>query len=182
MLARGGGPHIIRPASSEADAAHADLPGQGMSGCRRSRQPAQRAGKRRKDDYPQTSGHADKCQRAGRGAARARALTLVRHRTQPTAETVVRLTVTAVFAYLISLTVPGTAHSVLAALIALLVAQVSLYQTLRSAISRVAAVVAGVLLAVGLAALVGFTWSGRRSGSTRRAPPAWDRPTEWRPP
>jgi len=35
-------------------------------------------------------------------------LTLVRHRTQPTAETIVRLTVTAVFAYLISLTVPGT--------------------------------------------------------------------------
>ena len=46
----------------------------------------------------------------------------------------------------------------LAPLTALLVAQVSLYQTLRSAISRVAAVVAGVLLAVGLAALVGFTW------------------------
>ena len=85
-------------------------------------------------------------------------LTLVRHRTQPTAETIVRLTVTAVFAYLISLTVPGTSHSVLAPLTALLVAQVSLYQTLRNAISRVAAVVAGVLLALGLAALVGFTW------------------------
>ena len=85
-------------------------------------------------------------------------LTLVRHRTQPTAETIVRLTGTAVFAYLISLTVPGTSHSVLAPLTALLVAQVSLYQTLRSAISRVAAVVAGVLLAVGLAALAGFTW------------------------
>ena len=84
-------------------------------------------------------------------------LTLVRHRTQPTAETIVRLTVTAVFAYLISLTVPGTSHSVLVPLTALLVAQVSLHQT-RSAISRVAAVVAGVLLAVGLAALVGFTW------------------------
>jgi hypothetical protein len=38
-------------------------------------------------------------------------LTLVRDRTQPTAETIVRLTVTAVFAYLISLTVPGTSHS-----------------------------------------------------------------------
>ncbi len=85
-------------------------------------------------------------------------LTLVRHRTQPTAETIVRLTVTAVFAYLISLIVPGTSHSVLAPLTALLVAQVSLYQTLRNAITRVAAVVAGVLLAVGLAALVGFTW------------------------
>jgi len=50
---------------------------------------------------------------------------LVLRRTQPTAETIVRLTVTAVFAYLISLTVPGTSHSVLAPLIALLVAQVS---------------------------------------------------------
>jgi hypothetical protein len=53
-------------------------------------------------------------------------LTLVRHRTLPTAETIVRLTVTAVFAYLLALAVPGSSHSVLAPLTALLVAQVSL--------------------------------------------------------
>src|SRR5260370_20100869 len=38
------------------------------------------------------------------------------------------------------------------------VAQVTLYQTVRSAVRRVVAVVTGVLLAVALAAWVGFTW------------------------
>ena len=46
----------------------------------------------------------------------------------------------------------------LAPLTALLVAQLTLYQTLRSAVRRVAAVVAGVLVAVALSAWVGFTW------------------------
>jgi hypothetical protein len=85
-------------------------------------------------------------------------LTLVRHRAQPMAVTVARLAGTAVFAYLVALPLPVTPRPVLAPLTALLVAQVSLYQTLRSAVQRVAAVVAGVLLAVGLSALVGFTW------------------------
>jgi uncharacterized membrane protein YgaE (UPF0421/DUF939 family) len=69
-----------------------------------------------------------------------------------------RLAGTAVFAYLVALPLPVTPHPVLAPLTALLVAQVSLYQTLTSAVRRVAAVVAGVLLAVALSALVGFTW------------------------
>jgi hypothetical protein len=47
---------------------------------------------------------------------------------------------------------------VLAPLTALLVVQVSAYQTLRSAVRRVASVVAGVLLALSLSAWVGFTW------------------------
>src|SRR5579875_1583336 len=85
-------------------------------------------------------------------------LTVVRHRAQPTAATIARLTVTAVFAYLIALPVPGVSRPVLAPLTALLVAQVSLYQTLRSALRRVGSVVAGVLVAVALSALVGFTW------------------------
>jgi uncharacterized membrane protein YgaE (UPF0421/DUF939 family) len=85
-------------------------------------------------------------------------LTVVRHRAQPTAGNIVRLVVTAVFAYLVALLLPGTSRPVLAPLTALLVAQVSLYQTLWSALRRVAAVVAGVLLAVGLAAWLGFTW------------------------
>ena len=85
-------------------------------------------------------------------------LTLVRHRAQPTAETVVRLTVTAVFAYLLALLIPSTPRPVLAPLTALLVVQVSIYQTLRSGVRRVASVVAGVLLALGLSAWVGFTW------------------------
>jgi hypothetical protein len=85
-------------------------------------------------------------------------LTVVRHRAQPAAATIARLTATAVFAYLIALPVPGVSRPVLAPLTALLVAQVSLYQTLRSALRRVGSVVAGVLVAVALSALVGFTW------------------------
>lgn len=85
-------------------------------------------------------------------------LTLVRQRAQPMVETIIRLTVTAVFAYLLALLIPSTRHPVLAPLAALLVVQVSVYQTLRSAVRRVAGVVAGVLLALGLSALVGFTW------------------------
>jgi hypothetical protein len=85
-------------------------------------------------------------------------LTVVRHRAQPTAVTIVRLASTAVFAYLLALLVPGTSRPVLAPLTALLVAQVTLYQTLRSAVRRVASVLAGVLVAVALSAWVGFTW------------------------
>ena len=86
-------------------------------------------------------------------------LTVVRYRTQPTAVTISRLAGTAVFAYLIALAVPSsTPRPVLAPLTALLVAQVTLYQTVFSAVRRVAAVVVGVLVAVGLSAVVGFTW------------------------
>jgi uncharacterized membrane protein YgaE (UPF0421/DUF939 family) len=85
-------------------------------------------------------------------------LTVVRHRAQPTAVTAARLASTAVFAYLVALPLPVTPRPVLAPLTALLVAQVTLYQTLFSAVRRVAAVVTGVLLAVALSDLVGFTW------------------------
>jgi uncharacterized membrane protein YgaE (UPF0421/DUF939 family) len=86
-------------------------------------------------------------------------LTVVRYRAQPTAATIGRLAGTAVFAYLIALAVPwSTPRPVLAPLTALLVAQVTLYQTVFSAMRRVAAVVVGVLIAVGLSAVVGFTW------------------------
>jgi hypothetical protein len=86
-------------------------------------------------------------------------LTVVRYRTQPTAVTIARLAGTAVFAYLIALVVPSsTARPVLAPLTALLVAQVTLYQTVFSAVRRVAAVVTGVLVAVALSAVIGFTW------------------------
>jgi Aromatic acid exporter family member 1 len=98
---------------------------------------------------------------AARDAARRapQTLTVARRRAQPTAVTIARLTGTAIFAYLIALLIPTTtSRPVLAPLTALLVAQVSLYQTLRSAGTKVASVVAGVLLAVGLSAAVGFTW------------------------
>jgi uncharacterized membrane protein YgaE (UPF0421/DUF939 family) len=86
-------------------------------------------------------------------------LTLARHRAQPTAATIIRLTTCAVFAYLLALLVPETSPPVLAPLTAILVLQVSIYQTLFSAVRRVAAVVvAGVLIALGLSRWVGFTW------------------------
>src|ERR1700743_1373151 len=81
---------------------------------------------------------------------------VVRPRAQPPAATIVRLTATAVFAYLVALPVPGVSRPVLAPLTALLVAQVSLYQTLRSALRRVGSVVAGGLVAGALSALGGF--------------------------
>jgi uncharacterized membrane protein YccC len=85
-------------------------------------------------------------------------LTVVRHRAQPTAAVIARLASAAVFAYLLALLLPGTSPPVLAPLTALLVVQVSLYQTLRSAVRRVGSVVAGVLLSVGVSAWLGFTW------------------------
>jgi gas vesicle protein len=86
-------------------------------------------------------------------------LTLVRRRAQPTAVYVTRLTLTAVFAYLLSLQLPGgSPRDVLAPLAALLVAQATLYHTIRSAIQRVVGVTAGVLAAVAVAAYVPFSW------------------------
>ena len=99
------------------------------------------------------------------GAARAvvqrapETITVVRYRAQPTAVTILRLTSTAIFAYLLALFLPDvTPPPVLAPLTALLVAQVTLYHTVRSAIQRVVAVVVGVLVALGLSAWLGFTW------------------------
>lgn len=85
-------------------------------------------------------------------------VTVARQRAQPAAVTIARLSSTAVFAYLVALLLPVTSRPVLAPLTALLVIQVSLYQTLRSAVRRVGAVVSGVLLAVALSSWVGFTW------------------------
>ena len=85
-------------------------------------------------------------------------LTLARQRAQPTAATITRLAACAVFAYLIALPVPETSPPVLAPLTAILVLQVSIFQTLFSAVRRVAAVVTGVLIALGLSRWIGFTW------------------------
>jgi len=98
---------------------------------------------------------------AARAVARRPAgqLTLVRRRAQPTAVYVARMTLTAVFAYLIALQLPGgSARDVLAPLTALLVVQATLFHTIRSAIQRVTGVTAGVIAAVALAAYVPFSW------------------------
>ncbi len=78
---------------------------------------------------------------------------------RPTLLHVSTLTATATFAYLLALAIPaGTSRPVLAPLTALLVLQASLYQTIRSAIRKVLSVTAGVLVAIGVAEFIGFSW------------------------
>src|ERR1700735_1473434 len=86
-------------------------------------------------------------------------LTLVRRRAQPAAVYITRITLTAVFAYVIALQLPGgSVRSVLAPLTALLVVQATLFHTIRSAVQRVIGVTAGVLAAVAVSAYVPFSW------------------------
>ena len=98
---------------------------------------------------------------AAKAVARRQAeqLTLVRRRAQPMAVYIARLTLTAVFAYLLALQLPGgSSRDVVAPLTALLVVQATLFHTIGSAIRRVAAVTAGVLAAIAVAAYVPFSW------------------------
>lgn len=75
-----------------------------------------------------------------------------------TAQSMPALTATAVFAYLLACLLPGSSQPVLAPLTAILVVQATRYQTVRSAVQRVASVVAGVVVALGFTSAVGFTW------------------------
>jgi Fusaric acid resistance protein-like len=78
---------------------------------------------------------------------------------RPAFSNIARLTTTATFAYLLALVIPaGTSRPVLAPLTALLVLQASLYQTMRSGLRKVASVTVGVLVAVGVAEFIGFSW------------------------
>jgi hypothetical protein len=78
---------------------------------------------------------------------------------QPTAAYIARLAVTATVAYLIARLLPGTtSRPVLAPLTALLVLQASVYQTVRAGLKKVAAVTAGVLIAVAVSQCVPYTW------------------------
>jgi uncharacterized membrane protein YgaE (UPF0421/DUF939 family) len=98
---------------------------------------------------------------AAKAVARRQAeqLTLVRHRAQPAAVYIARMTLTAVFAYLLALQLPGgSVRSVLAPLTALLVVQATLFHTIRSAWQRVIGVTTGVLAAVAVSAYVPFSW------------------------
>jgi uncharacterized membrane protein YgaE (UPF0421/DUF939 family) len=85
-------------------------------------------------------------------------LQLVRRRTQPATFAIARLTVTAVVAFELARFVTGISSAILAPLTALLVVQVTLYHTLRTALQRVSSVVIGVLVALTLSTLLGFTW------------------------
>ena len=85
-------------------------------------------------------------------------LTLARHKAQPVAASIARLAITATCAYLLAGVTPEGKRSVLAPLTALIVVQVTMYQTIRSAVQRVVSVVAGVLVALAFSAFVGLTW------------------------
>lgn len=87
-----------------------------------------------------------------------RPVLLATRRAQPTAVFITRLTVTAVVAYLIAWALPIAERPVLAPLTALLVVRYTLYQTILSALARILSVVAGVAVAVLVAAELGFTW------------------------
>src|ERR1700722_20984266 len=98
---------------------------------------------------------------AAKAVARRQAeqITLVRRRAQPAAAYVARLPAPAVCRYLLPLQLPGgPSRSALAPLTALLVVQATLFHTIGTAIRRVAAVTAGVLAAVAVAAYVPFSW------------------------
>jgi uncharacterized membrane protein YgaE (UPF0421/DUF939 family) len=104
---------------------------------------------------------AESVSEAAKAVARRQAeqLTLVRRRAQPAAVYITRMTLTAVFAYLLALQLPGgSSRSVLAPLTALLVVQATLFHTIRSAAQRVIGVTVGVLAAVAVSAYVPFSW------------------------
>ncbi len=69
-----------------------------------------------------------------------------------------KATLAAVLAYVAADLVHTTDQPVLAPLTALLVVQLTLYSTLRHGADRVLSVVAGVLVAVGVASVTGLTW------------------------
>ncbi|MDT7684677.1 MAG: hypothetical protein QOG57_4987 [Pseudonocardiales bacterium] len=69
-----------------------------------------------------------------------------------------KTTLAAVLAFQIADMLHTSAQPILAPLTALLVVQLTLYSTLTSGLDRVAAVVTGVLVAVGVAGTTGLTW------------------------
>jgi uncharacterized membrane protein YgaE (UPF0421/DUF939 family) len=83
---------------------------------------------------------------------------LIRRRSLPVASEITRLVITAVAAYLIAQLLLEVQAPLLAPLTALLVVQVSSYQTVKHAAQRVLSVGVGVVVAVVLASWLGFTW------------------------
>jgi len=69
-----------------------------------------------------------------------------------------KTTLAAVLSYVVAQRLGTSPQPVLAPLTALLVVQLTMYETVASGLQRVASVVAGVLIAVGVATLVGLTW------------------------
>ena len=90
--------------------------------------------------------------------ARPRTWREVPSRLRPPVTEVLRLTAAAVLAWLIAQLVTGQRYDLTGALTALLVLQATAYSTVRMGLLRVAAVLAGVLVAVAVSTLAGLTW------------------------
>src|SRR5674476_65194 len=71
-----------------------------------------------------------------------------------------KTTLAAVLSFVVAQRLGTSPQPVLAPLTALLVVQLTMYETVASGLQRVASVVAGVLIAVGVATYVGLTWWG----------------------
>ncbi len=69
-----------------------------------------------------------------------------------------KTTLAAVLSFVLAQELGTSAQPVLAPLTALLVVQLTMYETVASGLQRVASVLAGVLIAVGVATYVGLTW------------------------
>src|SRR5689334_12511948 len=69
-----------------------------------------------------------------------------------------KVTLAAVLAYSVADLLNTTAAPILAPLTAILIVQVTVYQTVAEGLQRVLSVLAGVVVAVALAAVVGLTW------------------------
>jgi uncharacterized membrane protein YccC len=82
----------------------------------------------------------------------------VPRRAMPAAVNILRLTVAAVIAYLLTLALTSGAVDLTGPLTALLVMQASAYSTLKMGAVRVGAVLAGVLIATFLSVWIGLTW------------------------
>jgi hypothetical protein len=91
------------------------------------------------------------------GVLRQMRSTLFRRGRRPGLRTA-KTTLAAVLSYVVALRLGTSPQPVLAPLTALLVVQLTMYETVASGLQRVASVVAGVLIAVGVASWVGLTW------------------------
>jgi uncharacterized membrane protein YgaE (UPF0421/DUF939 family) len=85
-------------------------------------------------------------------------ISVARRRAQPAVASIIRLTVTAIIAFELARVLTGVSAPILAPLTALLVVQVTLFHTLRTALQRVASVILGVVVALALSAWLGFSW------------------------
>ncbi|MEW2546968.1 aromatic acid exporter family protein [Streptomyces sp. NPDC047002] len=83
---------------------------------------------------------------------------LLKLRRQPVAVQILRSTAAATISFVVAERLSKEAAPLTAPLTALLVTQVTLYSTIRLSLTRVNAVVTGVLVAVGFSSLVGLAW------------------------